>query len=97
MLSTTPIIEGNVIAHNNCPSGGGVYSHRADATFRSNEIFGNTGVDGAGLYLEYATPYFEDNIIKENSRFGAPGIFVMGYSDPIFIGGITEDEIKKEN
>lgn len=68
--SASPIIEGNQISGNitTGSSGGGIHlgTGTGGAVIRSNTIFGNAGLFGGGMHVEYASPRIESNHIYGN-------------------------------
>lgn len=68
--NASPVIEANQISGNITigSSGGGIHlgTGTSGALVRSNAIFGNSGLYGGGLHVEYAAPRIEGNHIYGN-------------------------------
>ena len=86
--STSPLIENNIIIHNQAPLGGGVACYiNANPVLINNTIAHNIGGSGGGIYCHNSNPILINNILFGNSATSAgQQVFIMDNgSDPIFL------------
>ena len=76
----SPTIENNIISRNSTDGqGGGIYVYSSAARIVGNTIVGNSGPEGAGIFVR-STPAISRNIIC--GSLGGPAVYCYGDADP---------------
>jgi len=73
----------------NLSGGGGILVSESSPTIRGNDITGNHGCTGVGIYSYFSSPRIESNTVRDNVVSGCSGAWGIG----IYIGGDSTAEV----